>query len=118
MFKYADFTSKLVHAESPANLADQLGNLCSTIESWCFNRKMKVDGLKTEVISLHTDEPIPSTIYLNGQLCKPKQFTESLGLIIDRKLTYKKKISTMLSKKDKKLEHHPAEMFEMMVSQI
>ena len=32
VFKHADHTSVLVHADSKANLADQLGNLCSSIE--------------------------------------------------------------------------------------
>ena len=101
VFKYADDTSVLVHPDSLANLADQLGNLCSTIESWCFNRRMKVTGSKTEVLSLHTDEPMPSTIHTNGQICKPTEFTMSLGLIIDRKLTYKNHLDTAINKGQK-----------------
>ena len=101
VFKYADNTSVLVHVDSPANLADQLRNLCSSIESWCFNWKMKVNGSKTEIMSLHTDEPMPSRIYLKGQLCKAKEFTKSLGLVIDRKLTYKNNLDNAINKRQK-----------------
>ena len=62
---------------------------------------MKVNGSKTEIMSPDTDEPIPSTIYLNGQLCKTKEFTKSLGVIIDRKQTYKIHLDKALSKGQK-----------------
>ena len=54
-------------------------------------------------MSLHADEPIPSitTIYRNDQLCKAKEFTKSLELIVDRKVTYKNHHVNAISKRQK-----------------
>ena len=60
---------------------------------------MKVNGSKK--ISLHQSPPIPSTIYLNSLLSKTKEFTKSLILIIDRKLTYKNYLNNAISKGQK-----------------
>ena len=52
-------------------------------------------------MSLDTDELMPFTIHLNGQLCKTKEFTQSIGLIIDRKPTYKNHFENAINKGQK-----------------
>ena len=59
------------------------------------------ERIENRIILLHTDEPIPSTIYHNGQLCKTKEFAESLGLIIDKNLKYKNHLNNAISKGQK-----------------
>ena len=97
-FKFADDSSAIISAFNTDTLHSALQAICHNIEFSCKKWRMVVNGSKTELLLLNclTDNTDP--IFLNGERCKTKQSTKSLGLTIDTNLTYREHTSVTASK--------------------
>ena len=97
-FKFADDSSAIISAFNTDTLHSALQAICHTIEFWCKKWRMVVNGSKTELLLLNCLADNTEPIILNGERCKTKQTTKSLGLTIDTNLTYREHTSITASK--------------------
>ena len=97
-FKFADDSSAIISAFNTDTLHSALQAICHNIEFWCKKWRMVVNGSKTELLLLNCLVDNTEPILLNGERCKTKQTTKSLGLTIDTNLTYRKHASITASK--------------------
>ena len=96
-FKFADDSSAIISAFNTDTLHSTLQAICHNIEFWCKKRRMVVNGSKTELLLLNCLADNTEPICLNGERCKTKQTTKSLGLAIDTNLTFKEQTSITAS---------------------
>ena len=97
-FKFADDSSAIISAFNTDTLHSTLQAICHNIEFWCKKRRMVVNGSKTELLLLNCLADNTEPILLNGERCKTKQTTKSLGLAIDTNLTFREQTSITASK--------------------
>ena len=97
-FKFADDSSAIISSCNTNTLHSDLQAICSNIEFWCKKWRMVVNGSKTELLLLNCLADNIEPILLNGEQCKTKQTTKSLGLTIDINLTYRENTSIASTK--------------------
>ena len=97
-FKFADDISAIISAFNTETLHSALQAFRHNLEFWCKKWRMVVNGSKTELLLLNCLADNTEPILLNGERCKTKQTTKSLGLTMDTNLTYREHTSITASK--------------------
>ena len=97
-FKFADDTSVLVKDKNVEDLQNRFNSACREIESWCQNRRMVVNGSKTELMLLNSEVYAINLPTINSDSCALVSSTKSIGLIIDDKLNYHEHLKTVTIK--------------------
>ena len=86
-FKFTDDSSNVVNGDTADDLTRTLGQTCAGMKR-CSSWRVVVNGGKTETILFNCEASDIKHPMLNGDPCKIKSHTKSLGLVIDYQLTY------------------------------
>ena len=97
-FKFADDTSLLVKVSAPMALESTLQGIANEVQSWCRIWRMVVNGSKTEILVFNVGNCPQPAIVMNGNLCKVKSSTTSLGIQIDDKLNFLEQTEQSIAK--------------------
>ena len=98
MFKFADDSSAIFSPFNTDTLHSARQAICHNIKFWCKKWGMVVNGSKSELLLLNCLADNTEPILLNGERCKTKQTTKSLGSTIGTNLTYREHTPITASK--------------------
>ena len=101
-FKFADDSSIVVTGENTYDLTRKLGLSSAGVERWCSTWRVAVNGGKTEIILFNCEASDIKAPVLNGDPCKIKSLTKSLGMVIDNQLTYRQHAEVTAEKANRK----------------
>jgi hypothetical protein len=91
---FADDTALWTSANTMTSLSSRLQQSIDAFESWCRSWKLKLQPTKTELIhfSIHPRKKYkhPVEVKVENTIIKPLDYTRYLGVIIDKKLNWRK----------------------------
>ena len=97
-FKFLDDTALILTADDIERLANRTQAAADNIKRWCDKWRMAVNGSKTEIVFFNYNSKDPFEIALNSHICKVKTSTKSLGIIIDKKISFEEHAELSVAK--------------------
>ncbi|GFX13810.1 RNA-directed DNA polymerase from mobile element jockey [Trichonephila clavipes] len=94
---YADDTAILSRHYNPNTLTQNINEHLAHLEIWFFVWKIALNTTKTEAVSFSQKRP-PPEITLQNQRIPWSQHTKYLGVIIDKNLTFRQRITHVRNK--------------------
>ncbi len=94
--QFADDTSDIIYSESIHDMTNKLIQNYKTAKLYFEDLNLKLNTAKTEIVNFSRND-LPS-IDLQGERITPSDKARFLGIVIDRKLTFKPHIETIIRK--------------------